>query len=392
MELATGQFNDAYTPIMDGVSMVVKNYARWLNRTLGPCCVVTPEFPGYRDREDFPVLRYRSVPIPHRRPYRMGVPNIDIPFQIRLKRRPFHLIHCHSPFSAAGLALKIARQRGIPLVATFHSKWKENLQRSLRMKRLVTYKMKRIVNFFNQADEVWSPSESAIATLREYGYHGHVEVVHNGVDMETPRGIDAYRHDGNTYLETTDKDNVLLYVGQLAWEKNLTLTLKALQRLKKKETHFKMVFVGEGYARKRLISMTRKLGLIPQVEFTGVITDRERLKAYYGRADLFLFPSLYDTAGLVVKEAAAFKVPALLLNGATAAEGIVDGRNGFLSDHSPEAFGRKIETLLANKTTLRRVGDEAFRTLFTPWSRVAEEVKQRYLAIAARYPSIHPTR
>ncbi|MFQ6615229.1 MAG: glycosyltransferase [Fidelibacterota bacterium] len=391
MRLSTGQFNDSYAPIMDGVSVAVRNYAYWLNRILGPCSVITPEFPGYRDRDEFPVLRYLSIPIPHRRPYRLGIPAADIPFHVRIKQHRFDLVHCHSPFSAASLALRIARKRQIPLVATFHSKLKDNLQRSLRIKTVVTYKIKRIVEFFHQADEVWIPTESAIATLREYGYRGDVKVVPNGVDMETPQGIASYRQKAGDYLGAKEDDNVLLYVGQLAWEKNLTFILKALNWLNNTNTPFVMVFVGEGYARRRLVSLVRKLGLRSRVKFTGVISDRETLKAYYARADLFLFPSQYDTSGLVVREAAALKVPSVLLKGATAAEGIIDSRNGFLCDHTPEAYGRKIKTLLANRGDIRRAGEEASNTLYRSWETVAQEVKQRYLYIVERNPLLQPS-
>ena len=76
-----GIFNDCYPPVIDGVSVTVQNYARWLNRKCGDVCVVTPAVPGAKHDEDFPVYDYFSVPIPMRKPYRMGMPYVDLDFR-----------------------------------------------------------------------------------------------------------------------------------------------------------------------------------------------------------------------------------------------------------------------------------------------------------------------
>ena len=68
-----GQFNDSYPPVMDGVANVTKNYAYWLNKKYGQCYVVTPAFPGYRDQDPFPVMRYMSFTAGFRPPYRLRV-------------------------------------------------------------------------------------------------------------------------------------------------------------------------------------------------------------------------------------------------------------------------------------------------------------------------------
>lgn len=52
--VSIGLFNDSYEPIIDGVTITVRNYAYWLNRTLGPTCVVAPAAPFYSGEEAFP--------------------------------------------------------------------------------------------------------------------------------------------------------------------------------------------------------------------------------------------------------------------------------------------------------------------------------------------------
>ena len=72
-----GIFNDCFPPVMDGVSVATRNYAYWLHQKGEQVCVVTPSADEYEDREPFPVLRYCSIPLIFRNPYRMGLPQFD---------------------------------------------------------------------------------------------------------------------------------------------------------------------------------------------------------------------------------------------------------------------------------------------------------------------------
>ena len=90
-----GIFNDSFPPIMDGVALTAQNTAYWLYRMNQSVCVVTPKAPNYKMDEPYPVFRYSSFPLLFHRPYRIGVPEIDMAFQNTLDRVPFGLVHAH---------------------------------------------------------------------------------------------------------------------------------------------------------------------------------------------------------------------------------------------------------------------------------------------------------
>mgnify|MGYP001776216525 CR=1 FL=1 len=322
-----GIFNDCYPPVIDGVSVTVRNYARWLNRKCGDVCVVTPSVPGTVYDEDFPVYDYFSLPIPMRRPYRMGLPAVDLDFRSRIGRVDFSLVHAHSPFSSGRLAMRLARQQGVPVVATFHSKYRADFERVIPNKAVVDYLVKGIVDFYDRADEVWVPQAGVEETLREYGYRGRVEIVDNGNDFATAGDISPLRAEGRAMLGLPPSVPALLFVGQHIYEKNPHLIIRALARLRDRSWH--MYFVGTGYAADELRRLAVSKGLESRITFMGMVTDRERLKRCYAAADLFVFPSLYDNAPLVVREAAAMGTPALLAEGSTAAGVLAAGINGF---------------------------------------------------------------
>ncbi|UCF99242.1 MAG: glycosyltransferase [Spirochaetaceae bacterium] len=382
--IITGQFSDSYFPIVDGVSVTISNYLSELNRTLGPSYVVAPGAPGYTDQPSAGTYRFFSLPLINRPPYRLALPQLDVSLHRVLRNLHFDLLHAHSPFLAGRYALRLARQRGIPLVATFHSKYRDKLENIVPWPHLVEREVQRISEFYASADEVWVPTENALETLREYGYMGPAAVVRHGIDFDPPSDRASLRRQGEDFLGVDPQDFLFLYVGDHAWEKNLVLLIQALSLLRTRGGRFKMAFVGEGYAAKALRSMTAGSAIAGDTIFTGLLRDRQNLSACYARADIFLFPSLYDTCGLVVKEAAAFGIPSLLVEGSAAAEEVVDGVNGFTCNNSVQAYAYKLMEILDHPKSIKRAGEGARRTLYLSWRDAVREVRYRYLSLLRR--------
>ncbi len=371
-----GIFNDCFPPIMDGVSMTVQSYAYWLSqKTDNNACVVTPKCPGSPDMP-YPVLRYSSLFIPFRKPYRFGIPLIDLKFRREIERLPFKLVHAHCPFSSGKIAMQIAQRRNIPIIATFHSKYKMDFMRIIPNSYLLNRIIKNIVEFYEMADEVWIPQASVEETLREYGYKGKVEVVENGNDFADFGKRRITRIEARLSLSIPIDENVFLFVGQHIWEKNISFLIRALAKIR--GWHFHAYFIGTGYAENKIKKMVAQLALSENVTFVGQVSNRNLLMKYYASADLFLFPSFYDNAPLVVREAAAMHTPSILLKGSTASEIIDDGKNGFLSDLDVDRYAEVICSLLCRHEEMRKVGDCASQTIVRPWSNVIDEVLDRY--------------
>jgi len=126
-------------------------------------------------------------------------------------------------------------------------------------------------------------------------------------------------------------------------------------------------------------------GLADNVKFLGIIRDREFIKRAYARADLLLFPSLYDTSSLTIKESAAMRLPAVLIEGSSTAEGIFDGQNGFLTQNEPAAYAHTIARAIENASLRREVGEGAFKSLYNSWESVLESVHRRYREIISQW-------
>jgi len=380
-KLVIGQFNDSFVPVMDGVTNVVKNYAYWLDKKYGECYVATPAYPGYVDREEFPVLRYYSIPLKKREPYRIGLELLDINFRRTIKSIPFDIVHAHCPFTSGAVALQIARRNNIPIIATFHSKFYDDFKQVLKIDAFAKFCTRLVMDFFDKVDQVWTVNKSTVDTLREYGYKGDIEIVPNGTDFDMPENMESLVCQVEERLNLSSDDLVFLFVGQHIWQKNIKLIVDSLKLVSERNIQYRMFFVGDGYAKEDLEAYVRELGLDDRIAFLGKILDRDYLRSLFARADLFLFPSVYDNAPIVIREAAAVATPSLVIANTNTAEGIIDNVNGFLSENDAESYANRILSIISDKELLRKAGEKARDTIFRDWESIVDEVYRRYVEI-----------
>lgn len=281
-----------------------------------------------------------------------------------------------------------AHKHGVPLVATFHSKYRTDLEHSLpgwMVKRI----MKRVMDFFNAADEVWIPQARVEDTVREYGYRGKLTVVENGIDIEAG-SIDeilALKQDARRMLGVGKEELMLLFVGQHIREKGVEIAIRAVDLVR--DLPVRMSFVGTGYYAEDMQRLIDSLGLADRITLHGVVSDRDMLKRYYAAADLFLFPSYYDNAPLVVREAAMLGTPSVIVRGSTASEVIADGENGFLTEATPESYAAVVRRLWGDRDAIVKAARGASTTLTRSWREVIAEVADRYNEIIDRYEHRH---
>ena len=245
-----------------------------------------------------------------------------------------------------------------------------------------------LMKVYKKADSAWTVSYGARKVMCEdYGVKRPVEVVVNGTDLKYPKNAQKLVDEVNKKHNLQGQKNVFLFVGRLAVYKNVELILNSLKVLKDKNIDFKMLIVGSGFDEEKFKSTSKKLGLENDVIFVGRISDRTALQAYYLRADLFLFPSLFDTNGLVSIEAAAHKLPALLIKDTCASENIIDGKNGFLAENNINSYSTKLIEIIKDSKKIKEVGENAHKTIYKSWENIADLVLKKYKQIIKDYKS-----
>ena len=286
------------------------------------------------------------------------------------------MVHAHCPFSSGNIALQIAKKQKVPFIATFHSKYRDDFEHSVHNKLLAKLMVKEVIHFFEKADEVWISQPSVEETIREYGFKGKIEVVPLGNDFSNEEPLEPIKKTARKELQITNNETVFLFVGQIIWEKNIRMIVESLALIK--DIPFKMYFIGIGYAAEEIKVLVNNLGLSKKVEFVGLITERDKLKQYYAAADLFLFPSTYDTWALVVREAAALGTASVLIEKSNVAQIITNNVNGFLTADAADSFATCIRNLIANPELIKQVGVNASKSITRSWESVTDEVLDRY--------------
>lgn len=386
--MVIGEFNESYPPLMDGVGQVVRNYTHELRSLGDEVYAITAgdkESMQYdREHGESATIRARMISLPVCKPY--GPVIMTAHFKNRVKGINFDIIHSHSPFYFGAFARRMAKKHKAVHITTFHSQFKDDIEGAIKIKFIANAFFKRVMKHYDLVDEVWVPSAATALKLKEYGYKGDIIVMENGCDMTIPTEeeyIDKRRR-ALEYLGIEDCDRpILLYIGQHKNEKNLEMLLKSLEILNSSGFPFLMIFVGIGPDKHSYENYVRKHG-IPAV-FLGKVTDRSILESLYAVSDLFLFPSLYDTSCLVMREAATFKTPVLFVNGSCTSEYVEDGVNGFKADNLPQAYADRIRDIFSDSDTLSRVCLEARRTLYRSWHDVAEDVRRQYEIALKKY-------
>ena len=379
--------NDSFPPLIDGVANAVVNYAQRLTERGDAVTVATPAVPGADDSAfPFPVLRYPSFDTRKKLGYVSGRP-FSPELAARLQKEGVGVLHTHCPIVSTFLARELRDVVGAPIVLTYHTKFDIDIAKAVRGKLLQESAIHALVQNISACDEVWTVSHGAGENLRSLGYQGDYLVMPNGVDLPRGRLAPEEIRAVTGGFDPPDGVPCFLFVGRLMWYKGIRIILDALASLRDQGQPFRMVFLGGGVDEPDIRKYTEELGLTDRCLFPGSVRDRQALRAWYCRADLFLFPSTFDTNGLVVREAAACGLPSVLIRGSCAAEDVTDGVTGFLIEENAPSMAACLTELLRTPVKLRSVGKAAEEGLYLSWADAVDHAAAHYETVMERYRS-----
>ena len=379
--LRIGQFTDTFLPVVDGVGRVALAYADTLCHMGHQVTVVSPMYDtGYRGGYPFELVDFQAMSLPGMKQYKQGEAPMDPHYRKRMRMIPLDIVHAHSPFTSGSEALRLASLRKLPLVGTFHSKYYDDFLKATKSEKLARVGVKFVVDFYERCDEVWAVGQATADVLHEYGYEGDIQVMPNGVmirQADADAVADAERRWG------LGRDPMILFVGQMNWKKNILTVLETCAQLHAQGTRFQLVLAGQGPDLKEIEQKIHDLGRADCTHLAGHITDSRLLDGLYARASLFAFPSLYDNAPMVVREAAVMGTPSVLVRGSSAAEIIQNGENGYLCENDPADLARVMRQVLADPEAARKIGENAKETIPVPWEKILETAVGRYERLIA---------
>lgn len=378
--------NDSFPPVIDGVANVVMNYAKIMTEDgLAEVEVGTPRYPD----TDYTGYPYRVVPYQSFdttkivKGYRAGNPFVISELKNLADFEP-DLIHSHCPVSSTLLARMLRTKTEAPLVFTYHTKFDIDIAKAVKSRLIQEGTIKALVSNIEACDEVWVVSQGAGENLRSLGFEGEYRVVNNGVDFPKGKVSDEKIREACKGYDLPSGLPVFLYVGRIIKYKGIPMILEALGKLKRDGYDFRMVFIGSGPDMDESKEIARQEGLLDSTDgadkaiFVGPIYDRDLLRAWNSRCNLFLFPSTYDTNGIVVREAAACGLASVLIKDSCAAEGITDRGNGFLIEENADSMHNLLLKLCKEPELMKKAGSRAMNEIYISWEQSVKEAHELY--------------
>jgi glycosyltransferase involved in cell wall biosynthesis len=361
-------FTEAFLPVQNGVSVSVATLAGELRARRNRVVVVAPHYPELEEDAPF-TLRVPSAITAFNPGYPVSYPFYPI-LRREIRRLEMDVIHSHNPFFLGLLASKVARDTGVPLIATYHtllnhySHYVSFLPDGASQRLLKWW----LPEYYNRCDRVIAPSQIAKQSLWDYGVDRDIEVLPTAVPTPHPEQVDrSAQLAARERLGVPPNAKMLMYSGRIALEKNLELLLSVFGRLAEDHPDLYLVIIGSGPHEETLHALAAEIPHADRIIIPGSV-QREDLDPVYAAADIFVFPSCSETQGLVVAEARAAGTPCVVVNQGGAAETVVYGEDGFVVNAEVDAFANAVSVLLT-RDELRKEMSENCRQramLYTP--------------------------
>jgi len=314
-------------------------------RIISPC--LPTELEPWRGR----VIPVPSVGFPLYRYYRVGLPPVLKLEKILNEFKP-DLIHVSAPTPISIYGQNYAARHRLPSVAGYHTHFVDYFP-YYGLNWAIGLGWNYMKWFHNRSRFTFAPTPGAASELIARGFRG-VQLWPRGIDRQKfspSRRDENWRHD-----QGLEKEPLLLFVGRLVAEKNLSELAEAAQRLRYKGYAFKLGFAGEGPYGKTLREK------FPKDLFFGFIKGDE-LSKVYASSDFFVFPSTTETFGNVVLEAFASGLPVVGAKKGGSADLIQHQRNGLLAKPCDAAdLARQIEWILNHPEGAKRLREKALET------------------------------
>ena len=380
-----GLFIDTFYPMIDGVVVVVDNYAKRLAKYANVYVFAPGLNDGYDDtRFNYKVIRCKSFKVPFL-DYSLAITSKK--FKKQLEEYNLDIVHIHSPATIGKCGIKYAKRHNVVSIGTIHSQFKQDFKRAVKFSFLVNILVKKIRKFFDKCDYVWTVNDKISEVFKsEYGYNKKTKTMRNATEFLPIKNKKDAIDFINSKYNIDNSYKVFLFVGRINLLKNVDFIIRSLKILKEKQPDFKykMLFVGSGQDEEILNKLIKECNLSNDVIMCGRVTDRLELALYYKRADLFLFPSLYDTSSLVQVEAASQETPTVFIKGSVTSSTVTNNINGYLVENNEEAFALKIIEIFSDLGKYKKVCKNAFRDLYISWDDSVNIVYKEYMECIKR--------
>ncbi|URA09073.1 glycosyltransferase [Thermospira aquatica] len=258
-------------------------------------------------------------------------------------------IYISTPGPLGLLGILVAKLMNLPIASIYHTDFVREAEKIVEDEGILSLLKQYELWFYSMADEVRFQSQEYFHILKERGIpESKLRFLPKGINTSVFRYLPEVRDVFHHSFGIPEGVN-LLYAGRISKDKNVDVLLEIYKKLSEKYENINLIFVGDG---PYLKDLKHKAKSYERVFFLGKIR-RDALPHVYSASDVFVFPSTTDTFGMVVLEAQACGVPALVTDEGGPKQIILPEETGFVLPVSEvEKWVEKIEYLMRKRKTL----------------------------------------
>jgi glycosyltransferase involved in cell wall biosynthesis len=360
--------SDVYFPRINGVSTSIRTFVKQMQSLGHEVHLIAPDYAASTEDESWiKRMPARSIYFdPEDRLMKWSAVMQKLP---ELRRENYDLIHVHTPFVAHYLGLRLARELNVPCVETYHTFFEDYLHHYLPwIPKAIARSIARTISKrqCNAAHAIVAPSKPMLDVLRAYGVKAAAEIIPTGLQEHSFNEADgkAFRVKYDIALERP----MLLFVGRVAFEKNISFLLEMTKLLIEKHPDALLVVAGQGPAEKSLHKLAADLGLDNNIKFIGYLDRNTELNACYQAADIFVFSSKSETQGLVLLEAMAQGTPVVAIAELGTASILIEGQGALIAPDNVAGFAEKVNNLLSCPQDCYELGKAALQYVSDKWT------------------------
>jgi glycosyltransferase involved in cell wall biosynthesis len=270
------------------------------------------------------------------------------------------LVHINTEFMIAEFGFLYAKVHNLPAVYTFHTMWEDYAESYFPLfpAIVVRFFIRGILkNILRRSYRVIVPTPQIEAVVRRYKFKRETFLLPTGIDQDffarDPAEIKWFREKMETQYPALKGKRILLFAGRVAKEKNLGFLLGILPSILARHPDAVLLVVGNGPDLDYFREEAAGRGVADHCVFTGYI-ERKDLALAYSISEIFVFPSLTETQGLVTLEAMFSGIPVVAI-GEMGTIMVMGGDNGgFMVRNDPEEFTRRVLELMEDKELYAR--------------------------------------
>lgn len=350
-------FTDSFFPMRDGIVTSTISLIKGLSDRGHKIYVIAPKHRGIKEFSypNVTVKRVRGIPALFYPGFKFTSP-ISMKLILYLKKKNIDIIHFQTPVSLGIQAIFTAKILKKPLIGTFHTfiNDEEYIKHiGINFKFLQNFTNGYLRNYYNRCDLITCPSESARKELLKINFTKPIEVISNGIDL--------LQFDNSNYKKFMKKyklrGKTLLFVGRIAYEKNIGYLLDCFKLVIKKIPEIRLLLIGGGPQMTEIKELVKELDLSEEVIFVGKMEHSKLIKSgVFKVGNIFVTASKTETQGITVLEAQANGMVCVAMDARGTKDLIKNGFNGYLvKDGDKKGFAKRIIDLFENKKLYNRM-------------------------------------